>query len=112
MMGFTRISTACTAGTAVHCRLSPKLTDADIGAIKKEGFIEDYFVESAEEFGYRRMKMIDKKRIFLEVAGGKSRCIIYPRRPLACRIFPGVFFREKECPPEYVNAGVSEVSMK
>ncbi len=86
------------------CSFSPKLNEVDLERIKKEGFIEQFFMEDVSEFRYKRMKMLNGKCIFMEVKDGKSRCGIYSARPLACRIFPGAFYNERECSIEDKDA--------
>lgn len=90
------------------CTLSPKLTESDVEQIKKLGYNEAFFVDDSS--GFKSMKLVNKKCVFLDSKENVLFCIIYTSRPAACRIYPLEDKNIKECPQK--KSIIKELSEK
>lgn len=71
------------------------LTIEDIIRIKKMGYEVKYFAVFRN--GLWRLRNIDGRCVFLSDEG---LCIIYPNRPLGCRLYPVIQIND-HCAPDY-----------
>ena len=78
------------------CTMQPRVTEADIIRIEKEGFSRDYFTEEGMD-GTLRMKMTARGCVFLKKKGKNAGCEVYKHRPRICRIYPSYEKDTMEC---------------
>jgi len=83
------------------CRISPFLSVKDINRIKKEGYAEEYFVETLR--GQRFMKMHGDGCVFLNDIRSLTACKIYQSRPDICRKYPTEIRENGDCRPEVLR---------
>ncbi len=70
------------------------LTPSDIARIEGLGYSLTYFAVKSSD-GFYRLRNVDGHCVFYDPS--ERRCIIYPWRPLGCRVYPIIYDLDGKC---------------